>query len=259
MLNRLLNIASLGSSPFQSYVYFISLKTFTDLGWGTPSPILFRDTEFKMVNLRAHGSFAVRISDPKTFLRTIVGTKGVETTYKLEQYLRSIIVSRFSQTVSELMTTVLDMTAKYEELAVKVKNSVADHFEQYGLMLVDLLVEAVTVPPEVQEAINRAAGTRAVGSDELSHYERVMRSEALRDGAKQPGGAAGQGLGAGLGLGAGMGIARDMVNQPQPDSQQKLTPDQIKAKLKELKSLLDEDLITQEDFESQKKRLLNQL
>lgn len=260
VLGKLLNIMALGKSPFRSYVYFVALKTFIDLGWGTSSPILFRDSEFRMVNLRAHGSFAVRVGDPRTLLRTLVGTQGLETTYAVEQYMRKIVVSKLAQILPTVMSTVLDLPAKYEELAVKIKQAVFDEFDQYGLDLVDLIVEAITVPPEVQEAINRAAGTRAVDHDELNHYERVMRSEALRDAAKQPGSAAGAGLAAGLGVGAGMGIAREMANQPSPipEADAKPTVEQVKTKLRELKELLDDGLISQEDFNIKKKSLLDQ-
>ncbi len=263
LLSKLLNIAALSKSPFRSYVYFIALKTFIDLGWGTSAPIMFRDSEFRVINLRANGSFALRIRDPRTFLHTIVGTQGLETSFAVEVYLRKIIVSKLTQILPMVMTTVLDLPVKYDELAAKVKQAVYEQFDQYGLELVDMIVEAITVPPEVQEAINRAAGTRAVGRDELSHYERVMRSEALRNSAKQPGSAAGAGLAAGLGAGAGISVAKDMLNQPATEteatSQAKPTMDQIRANLKQLKQLVDDGLITQEDFESQKKRLLNQV
>jgi membrane protease subunit (stomatin/prohibitin family) len=255
VLSKLLNIVSISKSPFRSYVYFIALKTFTDMGWGTSTPILFRDSEFKMVNLRANGSFAVRVGNPRTFLRTLVGTQSIETTWAIQEYMRKIIVSKFAQLLPTVLTTVVDLPVKYEELGVKVKQAVHDQFDQYGIELVDFIIEAVTVPSEVQEAINRAAGTRAVGTDEVGHYERVMRSEALRDAAKQPGSAAGAGLAAGLGVGAGMGIAREMAGQEGTGT----NIDQVRAKLKELKSLLDDGLITQEDFDAKKNILLEQL
>jgi membrane protease subunit (stomatin/prohibitin family) len=261
VLSKLLNLVTLSKSPFRSYVYYVALKTFTDLGWGTSSPILFRDSEFRMVNLRANGSFAVRVGDPRVFLRTLVGTQGLETTYAVEQYMRKVIVSKLAQTIPSVMTTVLDLAQKYEELAVKVKQAVHDQFDQYGLALVDLIVEAITVPPEVQEAINRATGTRAVGQDELGHYERVMRTDSLRDAAKQPGSVVGEGLAAGLGIGAAMGIVKDMAGQAPsaPQIEAKLTMEQVKAKLRELKDLMDEGLISQEDFDMKKKQLLGQL
>jgi membrane protease subunit (stomatin/prohibitin family) len=260
VLSKLLNVAMLSLSPFRSYVYFVALKTFTDLGWGTSSPILFRDSELKVVNLRAHGTFAVRIGNPKVFLHTLVGTQGMETTDAVEQYLRKAIVSRFTQILPDVMTTVIDLPQRYEELSVRVKQAVRDHFSQYGLELVDLIIEAVTVPPEVQDAINRAAGTRAVSANEVSHYERVMRSDALRDAAQQPGGDVGSSLAAGLGIAAGLDVARIAVQStPATTPSQRPSLEEVRSKLQDLKGLVDDGLITQEDFESQKKRLLDSL
>lgn len=261
VLSKLLSLATISKSPFRSYVYFISMKVFTDLGWGTSAPILFRDKEFRMVNLRAHGAFAIRISDPRVFLRTVVGTQGIETTHSFHEYLRKIIVSRLTQILPDVLTTILDLTKHYEEIAVRVKKAVRESFQQYGVELVELLIEAITLPPEVQDSINRAAGTRAVGHDEVHHYERVARSEALRDASQQTGNPAAAGLSEGLGMGAGLELARSMINQPEAPATPppQLTADEVKAKLKQLKSLLAEDLITQADFDEQKKRLLSRM
>jgi membrane protease subunit (stomatin/prohibitin family) len=261
VLSKFLNLVTLSRSPFRSYVYFVALKTFTNLGWGTATPILFRDSEFRVINLRANGAFAVRVRNPKLFLTTLIGTQGAETTYALQEYLRKIIVSRLAETLPAVLTTIVDLPQHYSDIAVRVKKAVHDDFEQYGLELVDLLIEAITLPEEVQQAINRAAGTRAVGNDEIDRYERLARSDALRDGAKHPSGA-NDGLAAGLGIGAGVQLARDMFSQSAPPAAVaagKPTMDDIRAKLRELKSLIDEDLITKEDFEMQKQRLLGQL
>ena len=259
VLSKLLRLTTMSKSPFRSYVYFVAMKTFTDLGWGTSSPILFRDTELKMVNLRANGSFAVRVTRPSVFLRTMVGTQGKETTWAVEEYLRKIILSRFTQTLPKLLTTVLDLPQEYDRIAVAVKKAVYSDLDQYGLELVDMLVESITLPLEVQETINRAVGTRAVTGDEMSRYERIARSDALRDAAKQPGGEAAAGLAAGLGIGAGMGVAREMMTPIRTGGgdRERMPVEQIRGKLQELKDLLAEGLITQDDFDGEKKRLLS--
>jgi membrane protease subunit (stomatin/prohibitin family) len=264
VLSKILNLATYGESPFRSYVYFIALKTFTNLGWGTPSPILFRDTEFRMVNLRAHGAFAVRVADPKVFLYTIVGTQGLETSAALQDYLRKIIVSRLAKVLSEVLTTVVDLAGHYDKISALVKRGIRDDFAQYGVELVDLVIQAITLPTEVQEAIDRAAGVRAVGREETPHYATVLQTDALLNAARQPGGEAAAGLTAGLGLGAGMREAREMMAQPAPlrappREAAQPTLDEIRLKLKDLKTLVDEGLITQDDFETQKRRLLDRL
>ncbi len=268
VLGKLLNLATLSRSPFRSYAYFVALKTFLDLGWGTSSPILFRDSEFKIVHLRAHGTFAVRISNPKVFLHTLVGSQGMETTDAVEQYMRKAIVSRFAQILPDVMTTVVDLPQRYEQLEVRVKQAVRDHFAQYGLELVDLILEAVTVPEDVQKAINQAAGTRAVAAEEASHYERIMRSQALRDAAQQPGSEAGSGLAAGLGFGAGIDMARQMRNTAPPvpatgdggpAAAPRMTLDEVKNRLRELKEMVEEGLLTQDEFEGKRQEWLRQI
>jgi beta-lactam-binding protein with PASTA domain len=178
VLSKILKVATLGTSPFRSYVYFVALKTFTDLGWGTTAPILFRDSEFKIVHLRAHGAFAIRIGDPKVFLHIGVRAQGIETSLALEEYLRKLIVSRLAQILPEVMTTVLDLPRQYQEIAIRMKKAVRADFEQYGIALVDLLIEAITLPPAVQEAIDRAARTQAVGADVVPNVVGMTQAAA---------------------------------------------------------------------------------
>ena len=217
ILTKLLNLPSYGlKSPFRAYVYFIQLKTFTNLGWGTPTPILFRDSEFKAVHLRAHGIFSLRIEDPNVFLRTIVGSQGFETTHAIEEFVRRIIVARFANFLPSKLTTVLDLPAQYQEIEAGLKKEVFDDLAQYGLGLVDLLAEAITVPPEVQEMIDRAAGSRALDQSELRRYQTMAISDAVRDSAKQPGGGAAEMIGLGAGMAMGQQIAADVARAGPP-------------------------------------------
>jgi membrane protease subunit (stomatin/prohibitin family) len=256
ILSKLLNLATFGSSPFRSYVMFVALKTFTNMGWGTSSPILFRDSEFKIISLRAHGVFSIRIGAREVFLQTIVGTQRMETSSAIKAFLRSIISSRLAQVLPEVLTTVVDLPKHYQTIAAKVKNSVRDEFEQYGLELVDLLIEAVTLPTEVQDAINRAAGSRALGIEEIDRYERVARSDALRDAAKIPSSGA-DAMTAGVGLAAGMQMAKSMTAPAAAPEQ--LDAAAIEGKLLKLKQFVEKGLITQEDYQEQKKRLLEKV
>ncbi len=264
LMSRL--IGSFGRSPFRSNVYFVALKTFINLGWGTASPVTFRDSEFRMVAVRAHGAFSIRISKPRVFMQTIVGTKGLEYTHAIEEYLRKMIVSRFNEVLGQKLTSILDLPARYNEISLGVRDAVKDEFDQYGIQLVDLIIEAVTPPSGVQEMINRATGIEA---QDISKYSAVAQADALRDAAKNPSGGVGDGLGAGLGLAMGMSMAHniqmqqhEITNNDKKNSQvggADNNKDIIKAKLRELKELLDEDLISQSDFDEQKKRLLEKI
>ncbi|MHB8793583.1 MAG: SPFH domain-containing protein [Thermoleophilia bacterium] len=267
MLGTIIGAPFGGKSPFRCYVYFISSKTFTNLGWGTSSPVLFRDSDFRMISLRAHGIFSIRVVKPRTLLSTLVGTRGMETTFALEEFFRSVIISRLNEVLGSTMKSILDLPAQFNNIALKVKESVHADFDQYGVQLVDIMVQAITPPPEVQEMINRASGVAAQDSEK---YKVIAAADAMRDAAKNPGGVAGDGLGAGLGLAMGFDMARQVgegYSQPQAPAQSngdgsainKLSAADIKEKLRELKELKDESLISDADFEEQKRRLLSQM
>jgi len=216
ILKNLAKLAFKGKSPFRAYVYFVNLKTFLDMGWGTPNPILFRDTELKMVNLRAHGTFALKISDHVRFLNTIVGTQGLQDTPAIQEYLRKIVASRFASTLPGALTTVIALAARYQNVEVKVKAAVRDDFGQYGLELVDLVVESITVPPEVQAIIDKGAGVRSLDADEVAKYQQVAAADALRTAAETGGG---NGLTGGLGIGAGLAMGRQFAQGLARDEQ----------------------------------------
>lgn len=258
-----------GRSPFRSYVYFVATKTFPNLGWGTPTPVLFRDADFRMVTLRAHGIYSIRIQQPHLFIQTLVGTKGVETTFGLEDFLRSIIVSRLNEVLGGSMKSILDLSTLYTKIAQSTKDAVREDFQQYGIQLVDLLINAITVPPEVQEMINRATGIAAQDADK---YRAIAASDAMRDAARNPG-AAGMAAGAGVGIGIGLGLSQQMANALQPTGSatptsppsrgeapaSKINVEELKIKLQNLQGLRNEGLISDSDFEEQKRRLLAQL
>lgn len=252
-----------GHSPFRAYVYFLSSKTFTGLGWGTPTPILFRDSDFRMITLRAHGAFSIRIVHPRTFLLTLVGTKGMETTFAIQEFFRTLIVSRFNEVLGGTLRSILDLPTEYQRISQGVKDKIREDLEQYGVQLVDFIVEAVTPPPEVQQMLNRATGVAAQDADK---YRAIVAADAMRDLARNPGGA-GEGAGAGMGLGAGIILAQQLgqsltpsspAPQPaRPASVGSSSTEDIKAKLREIKSMKDEGLISDADFEEQKRRLLS--
>jgi membrane protease subunit (stomatin/prohibitin family) len=264
LLGAFTKLAFQGKSPFRAYVYFINLKTFTDLGWGTPQPILFRDTEFKMVNLRANGTFALKVVDHVRFLNTIVGTQGLQSTPAVHEYIRKIVAARFATTLPKVLTTVLDLAAQYQNIEVNLKNATRDDLAQYGIELVDLLVLSITLPPEVQQIIDRGTGMRTMQADEVARYQQVAAADALRTAAATGGGgemAAGLGLGAGLAMAQqfAAGIGGNQAGAAAAAVPAKLGMDQIRAKLKDLKGLMDDGLISAADFEAQKKRLLEQV
>jgi len=205
LLTRLLSIPFGGTSPFQASVLFIARHTFQDLKWGTKEPIAFRDTELRMVRLRAFGKYSMRIADPQLFAGSIVGTRGIVSTEAIGSFLRDIVVARLNDLLGENLKTIFDLPAYYDELAAGVKSRVADDFSKQGLELVDLIISAVTPPEEVQKMIDERSGMGAIG--DMNAYMQFKAAQSISDAAKQEGGAAGQGMGLGLGLGFGQVMA----------------------------------------------------
>ena len=142
LTTRILGLPFGGKSPFQSAVVFVSTKTFTNLKWGTKEPVLFRDSEFAMVRLRAFGKFAVRVIDSQLFVNRLAGTQGLYTTDEVEGYFKDVIVARLNDLLGESLTSILDLARLYDELALGLKARVAEDFTKYGIELVDMVLGA---------------------------------------------------------------------------------------------------------------------
>ncbi len=208
-------------SPFRAEVYFVNQKVFTNLKWGTPQPIAFRDKELKMVRLRAFGIFSPRISDPLLFINKIVGTQGLYTSDRIEAFLREIIVARLNDLLGEMLETIFDLPKYYDEIAAALKTRVKDDFDNYGIEIVDLVVNAITPPEEVQKMIDARTEMAAVG--DMGAFSQYQTARAIRDIANQPGGeggGAGNTAAAGMGLGVGAGLGMMMPGMMQKAQQQ---------------------------------------
>lgn len=207
ILTRILSIPFGGTSPFQASVLFIGRHTFQDMKWGTKAPILVRDPELGRLQLRAFGKYSLRVADPQLFVGTVVGTRGRMSTQQIEDFLRDIIVQRLSDLLGENFKSADELASYYDEIAVGAKARVADDFAKQGLELVDLIIGSITLPEEVQKRIDEGAGMRAIG--DMNAYMQYQSAQAMRDAAKQPGGA-GEGMGLGLGIGMGQAMAQNL-------------------------------------------------
>lgn len=202
LITRLLTIPW-EKSPFQCLVYFIGKQTFIDQKWGTLQPVVFRDKDFGMVRLRSFGKYSVRIVDSPLLVNTLVGTQGKVTTSEITNYLRDVIVSRLSDLIGTLGTSILDLPAKYDEIAGATRAKVTDDFAKYGLALVDFFISAITPPEEVQKAIDARSAMGAVG--DLNQYMKFQAANSMAKMAEQ-GGGGGEGGPMQMGFGAGFGM-----------------------------------------------------
>jgi len=201
-------------SPFKAEVYFFNTRIFTDLKWGTQNPVMMRDAEFGMIRMRAFGTYALRISDPKAFFTTIVGTQGLTTTDEILGQLRSTIISQFSDIVAESKIAALDLASSYRELSDLAQKDLGPAFAQFGLEVSRFNIDNISLPEEVEAAIDQRTKLGVLG-DRLGQYAQMQTAESIKIAAANPGGVAG----IGAGLGAGMAIGQTMggaFNAPPP-------------------------------------------
>jgi membrane protease subunit (stomatin/prohibitin family) len=198
ILTRLLAFPYGFNSPFKAEVYFVNLKTFTNLKWGTKHPVTFKDNKFGLIRLRGHGVFTMKIEQPALFLNSIVGRQAKYTTDEIQDYLRDVIVARMNDLLGEKLDSIIELPAIYTELAGEFKNIVGGEFSKYGLELVDFYISSITPPEEVSKMIDQRSGMEAVGD-----LDKFLKFEMAK-GLGAAGGPAG--AGAGLGMGAGVGL-----------------------------------------------------
>jgi membrane protease subunit (stomatin/prohibitin family) len=201
-------------APFQSCVYYVSLKPFRELKWGTKEPIMLEDTKFGFVNVRAFGAFSIRVTDPQMFIGTVVGTEGRQDAQDIERWFKDVVCARFSDIVAEYMQgkSVVQLQSKRDELAVATKARTADDFAKYGVELYDFLVSSISLPDAVKKAVDERGAMGALGIGPGGQgYMQMMAAQALNNASQQPNGPGGM-MGAGLGLGMGM-MMPGMMNQ----------------------------------------------
>jgi len=203
------------NSPFKSEIYFVNTRRFAGLKWGTQNPIMLRDPEFGPLRLRAFGSYAIRVADPGTFMKEIVGTDGDFTQDKIAGQIRNIIVQKVSRVLAASGVPALDMAANTKELSDIVRQGIDPTLDEYGLDLVELYIENISLPPEVEKVLDQRTSMGIVG--DLNKYTQFSAAQAMQTAAGAGGDST---MGAGLGMGMGMGMAQTMaqamggMNQP---------------------------------------------
>ncbi len=196
---------------------------------GTQEPVAFKDQELGVVRLRAFGNYTMRIIQPLLFINTLVGTQGVFATEEIGNYLRDVIVSRLNDFLGEKLDSIFALPRQYTELGVALKAFVSQDFQKYGLELVDLFVNSITPPDEVQRMIDERSGMQAVGN--LDSFLKFQAAKAMANASKAEGGAgagAAAASGMGLGVGAGLGMMIPGILQKTMEEGSKNAPSRKK-------------------------------
>lgn len=244
-------------SPFKAEIYFLNMKLFRNLKWGTKEPIIFRDSELKMIRLRGYGAFSIQIKEPTLFLNKVVGTQGIFKDIDIVDYLRSIIVQKLHISLGQILKTVFDLPQNFDNLSSLIKNNINLDFEGLGLELHDFLINSISVPPEVQKMIDTRSGMTAVGN--MDEFMKFQVGQSIEKAAENPSGNAGEGMGLGTGIGMGFMMPQMISQTMQNSSNQPLKQEDSFEKIKKLKELLDMGAISLDEFNEAKKRILNTL
>jgi len=195
------------NSPFVAEVYFVNTKRFTDLKWGTMNPIMMRDQDFGIVRVRAFGSYTISVKDASLFMKNVVGTDGEFTKDEIVGQIRNVVVSRFSDVIGNAKIPVLDLAGKYGEMGNFLVEQVQPSVDEYGLQLHQMLIENISLPPEVEEAIDKRSSMGAVGN--LDNYMKYQAAQGIGQG----GGTMGDMMGAGMGMVMATQMAQQMAGQ----------------------------------------------
>jgi len=201
------------NSPFKAEVYFVNTRRFVDLKWGTSNPVLMRDTDFGPVRLRAYGSYTIRVVNSEVFMKEIVGTDPLFQTDEITNQLRNMIVSRFADLLAESRIPVLDLASNYDELGRYANDRLHKEFGLYGLDLSKFLVENISVPPQVEKALDKRSEMGIVG--DLTRFTQYQAATALETAAANPSGGGGEGIGMGMGLAMGHKMAEAIGSSGQ--------------------------------------------
>ena len=192
-------------TPITCDVYFVNTKQFTGFRWGTANPIMMRDPEFGMIRVKGYGSYAFKVDDSGTFLKELFGTNSSFETDDITDWLKTMLVSALTDAIGESKISALDLAGNTLEFNQIVKATIQNKFKEIGLLLTNLFIENMSVPQEVEKAIDERSKLGILG-DKTDVLMKIAAAEAMKDAAKNEGmGGAFMGAGVGIGAGAGMG------------------------------------------------------
>src|SRR5687768_1574923 len=209
-------------SPFKADVYFLNTRLFTGNKWGTTNPVMMPDDDLGVVRVRAFGMYDFRIADPKTFLREVSGSDHDFTVDEFIDVMRSRIVSAFSDAVAAAKIPVLHIASRYREIGdalMPVINPII--LAKYGLQLSSFIVENVSVPTEVEQAIDKRSSMAVVG--DLNEYVKYQMAQGIEKG----GGAAGTATE----LAVGLSMAQQIMQSQGAGTADLLTPADVARRL----------------------------
>ncbi len=201
------------NSPFKAEVYFVNSRLFIDEKWGTKNPFMLSDSRFGLVEIRAFGTYSFRINDPGKFVVNVVGTDGNFTNYEVNEHLKSLIVTRFTDTIGKANLPIELYAANTSELSETCQEVMQPEFGRVGIELEKFYIENVSMPEELKKEIFEYSRLDKLDMGKLTQFK---TAKAIEEAAKNEGGTAG----AGMGMGMGFVLAQQMGGMMNPQSGQ---------------------------------------
>ena len=267
VLTYLKNWDKLFESPFKSDVYFFSTRQQIDQRWGTSQPVAIRDKDFGAVRVRAFGNYAYRVKDAKVFHTEISGTRERYTVADLDGQLRGVMLQHISDAVAGSGTPFLDLASNQVEFAAALKAATAPAFEAFGLELLGVTLQNLSLPEELQKVLDQRIGMGIIGQN-MGQFMQYQTAQAIPELVKGVGGGGSSIAGEAVGLGAGVALGQTLAQQlsqgmagvgsaaPAPAASK---PDDIVALLEKLGALKAKGILTDEEFAAKKADLLKKL
>lgn len=165
------------NSPFKAEVYFFSTRNFTNLKWGTQSPIILRDAEFGSVRVRAFGSYSMKVKDPQNMLQQLVSTDGLFKVNEISNQIRAEIISSFTAWVGKTKLPLIDLASQFRDLGTKIRTEIQPDIDRFGLELTQLLIENVSLPPELEEVLDKRIKMGILG--DMNQYAQYQTANAI--------------------------------------------------------------------------------
>ena len=250
-------------SEHKTGFYFFKRTKVLDQKWGTTSPVKYVDPLYNFpVGLRAYGNFSFKIDNPKLFFTSVVGDHANYAITDFRAVMTARLTQRLSDHLAEQRLSYVEIDASRNEIAASMIAKLSADFNRFGFNITDFRLEGLDYDAESQARINRigdvVADTFAAKSAGLS-YEELQKLDALKDAAKNEGGAAGIGVGVGAGMGIGQMMTSSMTSDLKETTPSQPAPDEITGKLLKLKKLFEQELISEDEYKMKKKQLLTQL
>lgn len=251
------------NSPFKADVYFVSTRQLTNFKWGTPNPIFINDPEAGRIEVRAFGSYFMRIADPKLFYREYAGTKAVMTVDEIGEAFRDLVVPKFAEALSESDATAFDVYSQYSELGETIRPLIQEDIKEFGLELTKFQITSVSLPPAITEHMQQLAKANLTSQEHINKMQQLNQMDVDKLAAER-GNYEGM-KGARNDLMMQQMMMQQMMQQqnqqqaPANDAASSMSREEIMKTLKELGELKEMGILTEEEFNAKKKELLAKL